>query len=338
MATDQSCPIGTDRIVDALRRPNAYRERTLSVDAIETHMSWVFKTDQHAFKLKKPLRTPYFDHRSLDARHRNSVAEIRLNRRFAAGVYLDTIPVTYDPREGIKVDGAGEVIDWLVKMRRLDESRMLDQGIARGTWSTHDLRAVATLLSRYYGSTDPIRVEPAAYVDRLRTEIEDISHALDTHQHGVSLLSVHTTCRRLLGSLHRNRAALERRAGERRIVDGHGDLRPEHICLEADPVIIDCLEFDDALRILDPIDDLGFLALECERLGAPEAGNLVLATYRTISNDDFPETLLDFYQAFRAALRAKLAAAHLHEDRFKDSMKWRHRTIGYLDLACRRLE
>ncbi|MFM9881666.1 MAG: hypothetical protein ACKVQT_01450 [Burkholderiales bacterium] len=338
MAPDQSCTIGTDRIVAALRRPNAYRGRTLSVEAIETHMSWVFKTDQHAFKLKKPLRTPYFDHRSLDARHRNTVAEIRLNRRFAAGVYLDAVPVTYDSREGIKVDGAGEVVDWLVKMRRLDESRMLDRSITTGTWSALDVRAVATLLSSYYGAAAPIKVEPAAYVARLRTEIEDISHALDTRQHGVSLLSVYTTCKRLRESLQRNRLALERRAGARRIVDGHGDLRPEHICLETDPVIIDCLEFDDALRILDPIDDLGFLALECERLGAPEAGNLVLATYRSESNDDFPEALLDFYQAFRAAVRAKLAAAHLREARFKDSVKWRSRTIEYLDLACRRLE
>ncbi len=82
--------------------------------------------DQHAFKLKKPLRTPYFDHRSSDARHRNSVAEIRLNRRYAAGVYLDAVPVTFDAKEGVKVDSAGDLVDWLVKMRRLDESRMLD--------------------------------------------------------------------------------------------------------------------------------------------------------------------------------------------------------------------
>ena len=40
------------------------------------------------------------------------------------------------------------------------------------------------------------------------------------------------------------------RAGK--IVEGHGDLRPVHICLAPEPVIIDCLEFSQALRLVDP--------------------------------------------------------------------------------------
>ena len=330
--------IGTDQIVAALRDPSAYIEPTRSVEAIETHMSWVFKTDRHAFKLKKPLRTQYFDHTTVAARQRNSAAEVQLNSRFAASVYLAAVPVTFDTLDGLRVGGRGAVVDWLVKMRKLDDDRMLDRCITNGTWSAHDIRAVATLLAGHYASTEPIQVEPTVYIARFRTEIDAISHALDAPLCGISLISARTACKQLHASLNRNRRALEQRAREHRLVDGHGDLRPEHICLETTPVIIDCIEFDATLRVLDPIDDLGFLALECERLGAPEAGNLVLATYQSISKDGFAEPLLDFYQGFRAALRAKLAAAHLHETRFKDSVKWRTRTTEYLNLAHRRLE
>ena len=71
----------------------------------------------------------------------------------------------------------------------------------------------------------------------------------------------------------------DERAQAGRIIEAHGDLRPEHICLEAEPQIIDCLEFSRELRILDPADELAFLALECERLGAPAFAATIFETY-----------------------------------------------------------
>ena len=68
---------------------------------------------------------------------------------------------------------------------------------------------------------------------------------------------------------------LAKRVRDRRIIDGHGDLRPEHIWL-GDPVkIIDCLEFNPRLRAVDPFDEIAFLSLECERLGAGWAGEYI---------------------------------------------------------------
>ena len=44
-----------------LAQPASYPEPTLRVDTVETHMSWVFLTDRHAWKLKKPVRQSYLD-------------------------------------------------------------------------------------------------------------------------------------------------------------------------------------------------------------------------------------------------------------------------------------
>ena len=126
------------------------------------------------------------------------------------------------------------------------------------------------------------------------------------------------------------------RAG--RIVEGHGDLRPEHICLEEPPAIMDCLEFSAQLRTLDVADELGFLALELERLGAPRLGRVLFDAYGQASSD-FPDAaLVDFYQAFRACIRAALAIWHLKEARYRGTPQWPMRARHYLGLAAQHLQ
>lgn len=118
------------------------------------------------------------------------------------------------------------------------------------------------------------------------------------------------------------------------IVEGHGDLRREHVCLAAEPVFIDCLEFNRDLRIVDPADELASLAMECELLGAGDIGRAVFDTYASVTGDAPGIALTRFYRAQRALLRAKLAAWHL-EDGVSDGTraKWIARAQAYLWLA-----
>ena len=53
-------------------------------------------------------------------------------------------------------------------------------------------------------------------------------------------------------------------------------LRPEHVCLSDPPVIIDCLEFSRAFRLVDPFDELTFLTLECELLDGGWVGEHIM--------------------------------------------------------------
>ena len=129
-----------------------------------------------------------------------------------------------------------------------------------------------------------------------------------------------------------------RRAQQARLVEGHGDLRPEHICLIAEPVVIDCLEFNRDLRILDPLDELAYLALECERLGAPALGARVLNYYIDVSGDRSEADLMRFYTVYRACLRATLAIWHTDDDTVDDHDKWRTRARDYLELALHHID
>ncbi|MCK5480722.1 MAG: hypothetical protein KAJ06_06235, partial [Gammaproteobacteria bacterium] len=119
------------------------------------------------------------------------------------------------------------------------------------------------------------------------------------------------------------------------IVEAHGDLRPEHICLTDPPVFIDCLEFNRRFRLLDTADELAFLAMECEHAGAPFIGPVLFETYRQCSGDDPPQLLVCFYKAYRAQMRAKLSIRHLGSCDYGDADKWVQRTKAYLHLAAR---
>jgi uncharacterized protein len=329
---------GLAEMVRFLARSDTYSERPERVETVETHMAWVFLTDRFAYKLKKPVRYDYLDFSTVEARRRDGLAEVRLNRRLAAGVYLRIVPLTWEegPGDGcLALDGEGEVLDWLVQMRRLPAERMLDRALAEGTATADDVLRAARLLAVFYRDARPVAITPGEYRKRFRRDLEEIRRELSREEFALPTGRVERVSAALLAFVEGRRNLLDRRVEAGRIVEAHGDLRPEHVCLTPEPVVIDCLEFNRGFRLLDPADELAFLSLECERLGAAWVGERFIETYRAETGDRPPPDLFHFYQGFRAALRAKLAAWHLRDDARRDGAEWLAEAADYLEWALR---
>ncbi len=311
--------------------PQSYPEPTSRVEAIETHMAWVFLTDAHAYKLKKPVRYDYLDFSTLEARRRSCEEEVRLNRRLAPDVYLGVVPLGTGSRGELKIGGEAVVHDWLVRMRRLPAERMLDRMIAGGTVTLPDLVALGCRLARFCGEAPREAVSADGYLERLTKELDESRAELVRYGLDAELVD-----RALAGprAFVASRAAgLRGRVQAGRIVEGHGDLRPEHICLGDPPLVIDCIEFNRDFRILDPLDDLSYLALECRRLGAAWVGQAVIEAYAAAAGDPPPEELIRFYLAYRAGLRAKIAIWHLRDDGAPRAEHWMARARSYLEIG-----
>ena len=317
-----------------LSRPDSYPEPTQRVETIETHMSWVFLTDRHAWKLKKPCRLARLDLTRLAARRGNCEEELRLNRRLSSGVYLDVVPLSLDASGRLRLAPDGAVVDWLVKMRRLPAARMLDRRIVAGTATEADVRAVATRLARFYAQSAPIAMTGPRYRRIFTAGIAENERTLAAPAYGLPSALIADACAWQRDVLARHGADFDRRAQAGRIVEAHGDLRPEHICLEAEPQLIDCLEFARELRLLDPVDELAFLALECERLGAPHFAAPIFATYAAFTGDAPPAPLIAFYRSYRACIRARIAILHLDDPAPREPSKWAANALRYLQLAA----
>lgn len=327
--------IPLERKVAFLSDPAAYPERPGRVDTIETHMAWVFLTDRHAFKLKKPARYDSLDFSTLAARRQTCEAELRLNRRLAPDVYLDIVPLTLRADGELTLGGEGRIIDWLVKMRRLPAGRMLDRAIAQGEAAAEDVRALATLLADFYRRLQPVEIDAAAYRSAFVAEMDATRKAVVSLGDPVRQSRLESVRQRLLSFLSDQAALFERRLAEKRIVEGHGDLRPEHVYLDGAPRIIDCLEFSRPLRILDAADEIGYLGLECERLGADWIGPLLFEAYGERTGDRPPPALIDFYKSFRAMVRVRIAILHMAEPGRRPAAHWLDRADAYLVLAER---
>lgn len=321
-----------------LSRPASYAEPTQRVEVLETHMSWVFLTDTTAWKLKKPVRSSHLDLGTEAARRANCEEELRLNRRLSDDVYLGSVPLALDAQRGLRLGGGDNVVDWLVKMRRLPGERMLDRLLRERTLRREDLVRAIERLARFYRDAAPVEMLPVQYRARFVAEIAENRRELGAPVYGLPLEWVEVICAQQLVVLEHQPGLFDERAFTGRIVEAHGDLRPEHICLEERPQIIDCLEFSHGLRLLDPVDELGFLALECERLGAPELATTIFGTYTAVTGDAPPAVLVHFYQSYRACVRARIAIRHLADAAPREPAKWPAQARAYLALAREHLQ
>jgi aminoglycoside phosphotransferase family enzyme len=318
-----------------LSKPEIYPVPTQRVETRETHMAWVFLTDTQAWKLKKPVRYDYLDFSTPEARHRDCEEEVRLNRRLAPNVYYGVAPLTINTQGDLELDGMGEAIDWLVRMRRLPVESFLDRAIADRTVRAVDVRKVGKVLARFYRKSPPVGITTSEYRGRLIDNVRANERELAKREYDQPLSILGSITRAQLTFLEQQWELFDERVRQGKIIEAHGDLRPEHICLESKPVIIDCLEFNRDFRILDPVSELAFLALECERLGAPHVGDLIMETYNDETGDRPPLQLLMFYKSYHAGLRAKIAVWHLKDHGVNHPTKWTERARHYLHLAAR---
>jgi uncharacterized protein len=297
-----------EAIVCWLARPEAYPHRPDRVEHVETHISHVFLAGSYVYKLKKPVKYDFLDFSTVQAREHACREEVRFNRRLAPDCYLGVVPVIRAPGGGFRLAGAGQVVDWLVEMRRLPTELTLDALHQRGKLQPKHIDRLTETLVHFYHSLTPLDLTPQQYLGRYLAHVRGNLRELLAVKHHLPRGVVERVHGFQLQLLLLRPGVLEERVRAGRIVDGHGDLRPEHICLSDPIAIFDCIEFSSDFRRIDVADELAFLAAECDFLGADWVGPQLLRAYQDQSGDQPSAVLLDFYKSYRACVRAKVAA------------------------------
>lgn len=299
-------PAETSEIVAFMCDCDAHPERPKSIQRIETHISWLFVTDHFVYKLKKPVRFDFLDFSSPELRHQACLEEVRLNCRLSPDVYLGTLPITRNERGKLEIAGDGEAVDWVVQMRRLPIDQAFDHRLYLGLVTPEDERAIADCLAAFYARLSKERIPPNQYREGLERHVRANAAECFACFARFERARIRQIVGQQLRYLFMAARFVQLRAAEGRIVDGHGDLRPEHVFLESPPAIIDCIEFSADLRRVDVLDDLSFLAMECDRLGHSQVGARIIAACQAALGDVVHLPLLNFYKSYRALVRAKV--------------------------------
>jgi aminoglycoside phosphotransferase family enzyme/predicted kinase len=314
-----------------------------SVELVETHISLVFLAGNDVYKLKKPVKFDFLDFSTVEHRKSACENELRLNRRMAESVYLDVIPIRRKLNGKLTLGGSehDEVVDWLVHMRRLREDRTLAARFLQTDPDqvAVDIQETARFLAAFYAAQAPAMVRTDAFRQHMREHIEENQSLLTeyaTSEHDRDLIQrIHTSQLRFL---YTHRDIIDARVLDGRIVDGHGDLRPDHIYIYKSPLVIDCIEFNRDYRTNDVIDELAFLAVCSDRLGQPQVGESLFSQYQQVSNDHCDPQLIAFYKSYRACVRAKVAVLRGQQQDGLACGESACKVQEYLQLARRYIE
>jgi aminoglycoside phosphotransferase family enzyme len=275
----------------------------------ETNISWVILSRSHAFKIKKEIKLSFLDYSTLDLRKKNCERELELNRRFSS-IYLSVVPITHHIGEYIIGEGGGEVVDYAVCMKRMKEEKRLDVLLNRNEVDPSRILLLAKQVARFHKTaeihTDDFNLNQARELfNDLNSVQEVVLKEFDANFSDVipRLISFSDDFLKR----HSDRFEERIRQGFKR--DVHGDLHSGNIFLYEDPVIFDCIEFQDAFRQIDILYEIAFLCMDLEFFGRKDLSDLFLETYDSILTC-FPKKedkeIFLYFKCLRANVRAKV--------------------------------
>jgi uncharacterized protein len=298
------------RLLRALADPAVHGAGVAAVTTIETHISTVLLTGTHAYKFKKPVNLGFLDFSTLDARKRCCEDELRLNRRLAPDLYLDVVAIGGTPDAPV-LGGAGPAIEYAVKMREFGQDGLLSRVIARGALTAAHVDALAREIAAFHGRVDVAPAgsahgSPAAILRYALQNFEQI-RPLDADPADLAALAALEAWTRREHAAREAAFAARQRDGFVR--ECHGDLHLGNVALvDGALTIFDCLEFNAELRWIDVASEIAFVAMDLADRGRPDFGHRFLDAYLAATGDYGALRVLSFYLAYRALVRAKVAA------------------------------
>lgn len=304
----------TADLVEALKNPKLYPHSPSKVELLQTQMSFVFLTGDYVYKVKKPVDLGYLDYTTLEKRRFFCHQELNLNRRLSPEVYLEVVPIVEKDGQ-IVLGGAGEVIEYAVKMRQLPSERMMDVLLANNQVSQAMVRRVAGKLAHFH-SQAATNQEISQYGGLEIINLNCRENFTQTEKYrGISLSAVqyHDIKTYTENFINENKELFQQRVKEGRIKDCHGDLHSAHVCFIDDICIYDCIEFNDRFRYSDVASEIAFLAMDLDYHQQPSLSKSFANAYVEISHDEALLKLLGFYQCYRAYVRGKVEGFKLDD-------------------------
>ncbi|HET8707804.1 MAG TPA: AAA family ATPase, partial [Pseudomonadales bacterium] len=308
------------------------------IEVMETHISYVLLAGDFAYKIKKPVNFGFLDFSSLAKRKFYCEEELRLNKRHASDLYLEVVPIGGSAGKPI-LNAKKGVIEYAVKMRRFSQQHLLDKLIQSGQISGEQIDQLAQGIVDFHQNVAIASADcdygSLAQIHKYTLENVQIIAPLLTEKEDIARMSYYEGW---LTEQHQKLAPLmQARQQQGFIRECHGDLHLRNILFsEGEFYFFDCIEFNPALRWVDVISELAFLAMDLEAAGRADLSHRLINAYFEISGDYDGLPLLRYYLAYRAMVRAKVAFLRLPQAvSVEEKAQLRQSGSDYLQLAWR---
>jgi aminoglycoside phosphotransferase family enzyme len=321
-----------------LRNPEIYPDHPKEVKLIETHISVLFLTGRHVYKIKKPVDFGFLDFTTLGKRRYFCEQEVMLNRRLSPDIYLGVVEITKD-QDRILLDGKGEVVECAVKMKQIPEELLMDKLLERNKVTSKMMEAVAERLVLFYSNAETNDyIKSFARPERVKQDTDENFEQTEKYIGTAITKDVYQEVKdRTNAFLKEREDVFHRRIASDRIRDCHGDLRLEHIFWGDRICIFDCIEFNQRFRYTDVAADLAFLSMDLDYHGRDDLNQPLVITYIGRAGDQDLMKVLDFYKCYRAYVRGKVESFRLDDPNIakEDKKEAFKRAQKYFSLSHR---
>ena len=319
------------KLISALQNTALYNHAVSAFSIIETHISWVILTGNYAYKIKKPVDFGFIDFTTLDKRRFYCEEELRLNRRYAPDLYLETVAIRGSHAHP-QLGGEGKTIEYAVKMREFSQDNLLSSFAEKKHLESKHIDSMATVICDFHSTAT------VASVDSLYGTPETVGKWSDENFQHIEIAMPESELPDYFETLKywyqktfdRLKPVIQQRHDNGFVRECHGDLHLGNIVfLDNQCTPFDCIEFNDELRWIDTMSEVAFVVMDLQARGYEEFAWLFLNRYLAISGDYPGLALLPYYVVYRAMVRAKVEALRAIDDDNQTFQQSRH----YLDLA-----
>ncbi|UCG69566.1 MAG: hypothetical protein JSV09_00640, partial [Thermoplasmata archaeon] len=276
-------------------------------EMLQTHISYIFITDDYVYKVKKPVNFGFLDFSTLDKRLYYCQKEVELNKRLSPDVYLDVVPIT-DEGDSLAVGGEGDIIDHAVKMRKIPMDMLMEKLLEEGKLTTKMIESVAKKISEFHdqAATSP-EIEKFGSITVINTNPDENFQQTENYIGKSITKTQYEAIKKYTSEFYKTKKqVIKYRCAQHKIKDCHGDLHMQHVCLTDPLIIFDCIEFNDRFRYSDTTADIAFLAMDLDFHGRSDFSKVLIDAYVKHSKDEGINDILNFYKIYRAYVRGKV--------------------------------
>lgn len=303
----------------------------------ETNISWVLLGDKYVFKIKKPVKLSFLDYSTLELRKHNCERELELNKRFSS-IYLSVLPIRKDQENWIIGETQGEIMDYSVCMLKMDSNKRMDLLLDKNQVSINQILALANQVAQFH--INAIAIHKEIELDSMSGIFNDVlsvsvlAAKLLDQKYARQISSLVIWSNEFLTS---NLESFKKRVEDKFIRDVHGDLHSKNIFMYEEPIIFDCIEFEESFRQIDVLYEVAFICMDLENFGKKDFSDAFLKAYLDEFDCMFTKEdkqIFQYYKCLRANIRAKVnlldAKSELDADKRNKKLESGKK---YLDLA-----
>jgi uncharacterized protein len=299
--------------VDALLTPQAYPQNPGNIELIQTHISFVFLTKKHVYKVKKAVNFGFLDFSTLDKRRMFCLKELELNRRLCPEIYLEVVPI--NKSDAIKIGGRGETIEYALKMLRLPQERIMTVLLKEDKVDKKTIDEIAEKVAQFHSKAETNGgIDKFGSLKIVKTNWDENFSQTTKYINEIISQSDYQLIQNKINNFMTQKTLLfESRIVDKRIRDCHGDLHSGNIFVIDRICIFDAIEFNDRFRYSDVAADVAFLAMDLDYQNRTDLADYFIERYLFYSKDETLPQMLSFYKCYRAYVRGKVISFRLDD-------------------------